>query len=427
VTDPKKETVIARRRSFHQYPEPSWCEFYTTHKLVEHVREIGVDDLFVGADALDGTRRLGVPDDDLLEHWWQKAAEEGASKEVLKQTEGGLTGLVAVLDRGPGPVVGLRVDIDALPFTEAEDSEHEPAAAGFRSDNDGVMHACGHDAHMAIGLGVLEEYANRDFIGTLKVFFQPAEEVLGGGGAMANTAHVEDVDALFALHVGLGHPTGTVVAGSERQLSIRQLVATFKGESAHAGLAPNEGRNALSSMAAAIQNLHAISRHSDDITRVNVGRAEGGSASNVVADRATIELEARAGSNEVLTYLSDRIDRVLTSAAEMYECELSTTLVGQAPRVDSDEELREVVASVADSQPTVKETIRRAPFGASEDATYFMQRVIENGGTATHVIIGTDHPSGHHTPRFDIDEASISIGIEVIGKSIDRVFDSVAD
>lgn len=243
---------------------------------------------------------------------------------------------------------------------------------------------------------------------------------------MANTAHIEDVDALFAVHLGLGHPTGTVVAGSEKPLAIRQLVATFEGESAHAGLAPNEGRNALGAMAAAIQNLHAINRHSDDITRVNVGRAEGGNASNIIADRATIELEARAGSNDVLTYLSDRIECVLKSAAEMYECELSTTLVGQAPRVDSDEELRDIVASVAKNQPAVKETIRQAPFGASEDATYFTDRVIDNGGTATYIIIGTDHPAGHHTPRFDIDEESLDIGNNVLTNSVKRVFDSAS-
>jgi aminobenzoyl-glutamate utilization protein A len=391
--------------------------------LVEQIREIGVDEIHLGPDALDPKRRLGVPDENELENWRQKALEKGASKEVLKEMEGGLTGLVAVLDRGE-PVVGLRVDIDALPFNEADDTDHKPAVEGFRSDNDGIMHACGHDGHMAMGLSVLEEYAKRDFGGTLKVFFQPAEEVLGGGRAMANTAHIEDVDALFAVHLGLGHPTGTVVAGSEKPLAIRQLVATFEGESAHAGLAPNEGRNALGAMAAAIQNLHAVDRHSDDITRVNVGRAEGGNASNVVADRATIELEARAGSNDVLTYLSNRIECVLKSAAEMYECELSTTLVGQAPRVDSDEELRDIVASVAKNQPAVKETIRQASFGASEDATYFMDRVIDNGGTATYIIIGTDHPAGHHTPRFDIDEESLGIGNDVLTNSIKSVFDS---
>lgn len=156
---------------FHQYPEPSWCEFYTTSKLVEQIRKIGVDELYVGPDALDPKRRLGVPNENELENWRQKALEKGASKEVLKQTEGGLTGLVAVLDRGEGPVVGLRVDIDALPFNEADDTDHKPAVEGFRSDNDGIMHACGHDGHMAMGLSVLEEYAERDFGGTLKVFF----------------------------------------------------------------------------------------------------------------------------------------------------------------------------------------------------------------------------------------------------------------
>ncbi|WP_020221804.1 M20/M25/M40 family metallo-hydrolase, partial [Halarchaeum acidiphilum] len=193
-------------------------------------------------------------------------------------------------------------------------------------------------------------------------------------------------------------------------------------EAAHAGAAPHEGRNAMQAMAATVQNVYGIARHADALTRLNVGRVEAGSASNVVADDAVLELEARAGTNDVLDYLTERVDRVLEHAGAMHDCELSTETVGRAPRVDSDDALADVVGAVASGVPAVETVRPSAPFGASEDATYLMRRVQENGGLATYVIVGTDHPSGHHTPRFDVDEASIDIGVDVLTGAIGRAF-----
>ncbi|GGN20544.1 amidohydrolase [Halarchaeum nitratireducens] len=416
----ESDARIAQRRTFHAYPEPSWCEFLTTSRLVDAVEAIGVDRLHVGSSALDADERVGVPDVDTLDRWRERAADRGARVDVLDATAGGTTGLVAVLDRGPGPIVGLRVDIDALPVTEADDDEHQPAAEKFRSENAGVMHACGHDAHMTIGLGVLEAVKASDFAGTFKLFFQPAEEVLGGGRPMAESGHADDIDALFAVHVGFDHPTGEIVSGVEKPLAIRQTHARFTGESAHAGAAPHEGRNAVQAMATTVQNVYGIARHADALTRVNVGRVEAGTASNVVADDAVLELEARAGTNDVLDYLTDRVDRVLEHAGAMHDCTLSTETVGRAPRVDSDDGLADIVGAVATNVPAVESVRPSAPFGASEDATYLMRRVQERGGEATYVIVGTDHPTGHHTPTFDIDEASIDIGIDVLTRAIRR-------
>jgi aminobenzoyl-glutamate utilization protein A len=411
--------AIDLRRRFHEYPEPSWCEFLTTSRLVDLVEAVGVDECHVGEDAIDPAARLGVPDAAVLDDWHEKAAERGARDDVLDAVEGGTTGLVAVLERGDGPVVGLRVDIDALPVVEPTDADHEPAAKGFRSVEEGVMHACGHDAHMAIGIGTLAELASREFDGTLKVFFQPAEEVLGGGNPMVAAGHVDDVDSLFAVHVGFGYPTGTVVAGAEEFLAIRQQRATFTGESAHAGAAPQDGRNAMQAMATAVENLHGIPRHADALTRVNVGRAEAGRASNVVAARAVIELEARAGTNPVLEAIDRRVDRVLEHAAGMHDCELSVETIGRAPRVDSDPTLAAVVCEAATPVSAVEEVRRRGAFGASEDATYLMDTVAANGGRSTYVVVGTDHPGGHHTPRFDVDETSVDIGTEVLTAAIE--------
>jgi len=124
---------------------------------------------------------------------------------------------------------------------ESDEREHRPAAEGFRSEHDGYMHACGHDAHLAMALGTLERVKESEFDGTLTVFFQPAEEISGGGKAMAESGYLDDIDYLLALHIGLDHPTGEIVAGIEKPLAMAHLTATFEGASAHAGKAPNEG------------------------------------------------------------------------------------------------------------------------------------------------------------------------------------------
>ena len=418
-----RDRLVDLRRSLHQYPEPSWCEFHTTSRVVDETEAIGVDELHLGADALDPAERMGVPDDEVLERWHDRAAERGAREDVLDAAEGGLTGLVAVLDRGPGPTVGLRVDIDALRQTESTADDHAPAAGGYRSETEGVMHACGHDAHATIGLGTLEAVAESDFAGTFVLFCQPAEEVVGGGRAMAATDHVADLDHFLALHVGLGHPTGEVVAGADEALSVRQLAAEFAGESAHAGAEPEAGRNVMQAVAAATSNLYGIPRHSGGLTRVNVGRADVGSAPNVIASEGRIEMEVRGGDDDLRAYVAEHAYRTLDTAAEMHDCTVETETLATAPREDSDDSLRAVVGAVAEETPGVDSVVPRAPLGVSEDATYLMRAAKDAGGDASFVVVGTDHPGGHHTARFDVDERTLQVGVDVLSATVERLGD----
>ncbi|WP_458209283.1 amidohydrolase [Haladaptatus sp. NG-SE-30] len=406
------------RREFHRYPEPAWCEFYTTHRLVEELRAIGVDELAVGTEVYDSDDRMAVPEDDDIDRWYEKARERGADPDLLDRMANGNTGVVAVLDRGSGPTVGLRVDIDALFIEESTADDHEPVAEGFRSEGDGTMHACGHDAHMTWGLATLEAIKDSDFEGKLVVFFQPAEEVSGGGHPMAESRFVDDIDYLFAVHVGLDHPTGEVVAGIERPLAMCHVDATFEGTSAHAGKAPEEGDNAMQALGTAIQNAYGIPRHSDGMTRVNLGKAEAGTASNVIAERAHVVAEARGETTELKEYMKSRLTKTLESAAEMHGCDVDIDIVSESPRADSDPELVDVVADVARGVDGVKSVVPTADFGASEDATFLMQRVKEEGGLTTYLIVGTDHPTSHHTPTFDVDERSLGIGVDVLTRSI---------
>ncbi|MFB6218003.1 MAG: amidohydrolase, partial [Halobacteriaceae archaeon] len=397
------DSLVELRRELHRHPEPGWCEFYTTARVVEAVERVGVDELHIGPDAIDPDARMAVPDEETIAAHGERAREAGADPALIDAMAGGHTGAVATLDRGDGPTVALRVDIDALPIEESDDPDHRPAAEEFRSGRDGWMHACGHDAHATLGVGVLDAVARSEFSGTLKVFFQPAEERIGGGRAVAESGHLDGVDHLLAVHVGLDHPTGEVVAGVDEFLAVRHFEAAFEGASAHAGARPNEGRNAVQAVAAAVEGLYGIPRHEEGPTRVNAGVVEGGTASNIVPAAARIEGECRGGTTALAEYVADRAEGVLQSAADMHGCDLDLDWGARAPGGESDDELRSVVADVAGRTAGVDSVVDSDALGGSEDATYLMERVQQGGGTAAYVCVGTDHPGGHHTPTFDVD------------------------
>ncbi|AQL41876.1 N-acyl-L-amino acid amidohydrolase [Halorientalis sp. IM1011] len=413
-----RDRLVSLRREFHRHPEPAWREFRTTARVIDELEAIGVDDLLVGPEVLDADARMGVPDPDELTAWRDRAREAGVDPDLLDRLDGGHTGAIAVLDgERDGPTIALRVDIDGLPLVESDDPGHVPAAEGFRSET-GAMHACGHDAHATIGLGVLDALSDRDFAGRLKVLFQPAEEVVGGAAPMAESGHLDDVDYLLALHIGLDHPTGEVVAGVEGFLAVSQFRADFAGESAHAGGHPSEGRNAVQAMAAAVQNLYSIPRNEAGATRVNAGDVGGGTASNIIPEQAYIEGEVRGETTDLMEYMRERADRVMDNAAAMHDCEVEIETAGQAPSAESDPELVDVVEVVAGRTDGVETVLRHDDLGGSEDATYLMRRVQDHGGNAAFVCVGTDHPGGHHTDTFDVDEDSLPVGVAVLADTI---------
>ncbi|ELZ26069.1 amidohydrolase [Halogeometricum pallidum JCM 14848] len=410
--------LVELRRDLHRHPEPAWREFYTTARLVDELETRDLDALYVGPEVLSEEDRMAVPGEEELETWFDRAREAGAREDILDRLRGGYTGAVAVLERGEGPTVALRVDIDGLPITESDGDDHVPFSGGFHSENEGYMHACGHDAHATIGVGVLDAVAESDFAGTLKVFFQPGEEQIAGGKAMAKSGHLDDVDYLLAVHVGLDHPSGEIVAGVNGFLAVSHFEATFTGAPAHAGAKPEEGDNAVQAMATAIQNLYGIPRHADGATRVNAGVVEGGTASNIIPEEASIGGEVRGETTELMQYMEEKGRRVVRSAAEMHGCEVDVSTEGKAPSARSDEELVSIVSAVARANGGVESVIETDALGGSEDATYLMQEVQDNGGLAAYVGVGTDHPGGHHTRTFDVDEESIGLGVEVLAGAV---------
>ena len=416
------DDLSAFRRDLHRHPEPAWCEFYTTARIVDELAARDLDAVHYGPEIL-GSERMNVPDDDELAEWFERARAAGANEDVLAEIEGGYTGAVAVLERGEGPVVGVRVDIDALPILESEEGEHVPAGDGFRSENEGYMHACGHDAHATFGLGLIDEILASDFEGTLKVFFQPGEEQIVGGQPMAESDLIDDVEYFLAAHVGLDHPTGEVICGIDGFLAVSHFLAEFEGEPSHAGGHPEQGRNTVQAAAAAIQNLYGIPRHADGPTRVNAGVVGGGTATNIIPEESFVEGEVRGGTTELMEYMDEKARTVIGSAADMHEVDVDVETLGRAPSATSDQELIDAIAPVAGDVDGVTTVIERDELGGSEDATYMMQAVQDNGGYASYVGVGTSHPGGHHTSTFDVEEESLDIGVDFLTAAVLAIAD----
>ena len=412
-------TLTEIRRDLHRHPEEGWKEFRTTALVAEELDERGFD-LSLGPDAVNVDERLGVPSDDEVAAARERARREGAPEEYLDYMED-VTGLVAEKRYGNGPAIGVRVDVDALARSEATDDDHRPAREGFGSTHPNEMHACGHDGHTAIGVGIARAFDEEGFDGTLKLFFQPAEEGGRGGKPMSETDHLDDVDALFALHLGLDEETGTVVGGYDRPLSNAKLDVTFEGEPAHAGGAPSEGRNALQAMSTAIQNLYAIPRHADGKTRVNVGQVHADNAQNVICEEARMRVEVRGEDAELNEYMMERAERVVEHAAGMHDVEYETSLYGMTTTFENDERVVQVVMDAAETVDGVTQVCGRSPFGGSEDASFLVRKVQENGGVASYIGIGASNPAGHHTAYFDVDEDSLDIAVDVVTESIRRV------
>lgn len=406
------QKLIALRRDFHRYPEPAWLEYRTTVKIIEHLQELGLRPRW-GREIHRADARMGLPGADTDAAWRARAVEETGREDLIREMAGGFTGAVVEIPGAlPGPSVGVRVDIDSNDLTEAEDPAHRPAREGFASRHPGAMHSCGHDGHTAIGLGLAELLAaRRDRLrGKVTIFFQAAEE--GGRGAQSLVARglLDHIDYFYSGHIGINDaPVGTVSASTYGFMSGTKFDVSFLGKAAHAGKAPEEGRNALAAACNAVLNLLAISRSGKGISRVNVGMMEGGSGRNVIPDHACICAEARGGNQEVSDYMLDRALRVCRAAAEMYECGMEYEIRGRSVTTQCDPELAELVARRARELPGIREVPMASDIGAGENVTFMMNRVRERGGKATFLLLGGDIRAPHHSKLFDFDEDVIPL------------------
>lgn len=225
---------------------------------------------------------------------------------------------------------------------------------------------------------------------------------------MAKAGVADDADYFFGGHIGfVADRSGLFVAMCDGLLATTKLDAAFKGVAAHAGAAPETGKNALLAAAQAAVSLSTIARHGGGASRINVGVLHAGSGRNVVADSAFMKLETRGLTTEVNAYMAQEARRMLEASARMYDVKLKISEAGSAPSCRPDPELGREVAALIREKCGYQEVLEHMELGCSEDCAWFMQRVERLGGRAAYMLYGSELASGHHSSRFDFDEGCL--------------------
>lgn len=405
-----EQRLITYRRDFHRYPEVGWTEFRTSSKIAEKLLELGYE-VKLGNQIIEENAVMGSPNLQELEKEKVRAIEDGANPDIIKKM-GNRPGVVAILKTGrPGPTVAFRFDIDALKVTEAKDEKHKPYRENFVSKYDGVMHACGHDGHAAVGLVVAEEVLKMkdNLTGNIKFIFQPAEEGVRGALAMTRAGVVDDVDYFFAFHIGFGElEAGDIglVTRAVDFLSTNKYEVEFIGKASHAGAAPEDGKNALLGACNAALNLHMIPPHSKGNTRINVGILESGTGLNIIPDRAVMKFETRGASTSLNEYMVKKAKNIIKACCQMYDLRWGIKEIGMAVSENGDIDLSNIVGQIGEKLG-FENIIKERSFGASDDATIFMKRVRERGKKALYYQVTTPLAAPHHYGYFDFDEEGL--------------------
>lgn len=369
--------LVAWRRTFHQYPEVSFHEVETANRVARYLESLGLE------------VRTGVGG-------------------------GGVTGLLR--GRYAGPTIALRADMDALPIQDEKN-------CSYRSRVPRVMHACGHDGHMAMLMGaatILNEM-KAQLYGNVLFIFQHAEEMFPGGAkAMVQAGVLEGVDAIYAIHLWSPIPTGTIAVRSGAMLASSDLIqGKVIGKGGHGGL-PHTAIDSIAIASHAIINLQSIiSRQIDPVRSavISIGNIQGGSTFNVIAETCEFKGTVRAFDSEVREYVLKRIKEVVHSTCTMYGATYELDIrKGYPPLINNPKETMRL-RRIAESIVGKNQVIEMDPLMGGEDFAYYVQ---QTPGTFCFIGAG-DKMRGitapHHHPRFDIDEEALKIGVEVLVKS----------
>ena len=372
--------LVEQRRDFHMHPELSNREERTSRIVAEKLRALGLDDV-----------RTGV----------------------------GKYGVVALLKGSkPGPVVAVRADMDALPIQETID-------VPYKSQNPGVKHACGHDVHTTVELGVAEVLSKmRDQIaGSIKFIFQPAEEGApqgeqGGASLMIKEGALENPrpQAIFGLHTAgfevgqIGYQSGPAMASSDK------FTITIRGKKSH-GAVPQGGIDAVVVAAECVTALQTIrSRRIDPLEPlvITIGTINGGVRNNIIADEVKMEGTMRTLSEQVRTRSKELMQQTLASVTSAYDAKFELSFDDSNPVTYNDPQL------VEQTLPTIRRLVGEPnvlalkPFMPAEDFSYY-QKVIP--GFFYFLGVGNKAKGlmpAWHTAEFDVDEESLVVGVKVM-------------
>ncbi len=376
-----QEDLVIWRRHLHQYPELGFQEEQTAQFIAEKLTTWGIE------------HQTGIAE----------------------------TGIVALIPgNAPGPVLAIRADIDALPVQEQNE-------VPYRSRHTGKMHACGHDGHTAIALGLaryLSQYS--DFPGTVKIIFQPAEEGPGGAKPMVKAGVLKnpDVDAIIGLHLWNNLPLGTVGVRSGPMMAAVELFdCIIEGKGGH-GAMPHQTVDSIvvgSQIVTALQSIVARNVDPIDSAVITVGSFHSGTTHNVIADKATLTGTTRYFNRRYEGFLQDRIEAIIKGICEMHGAKYSLNYWQLYPPVINHPKIAELVRSIAESVvETPAGVVPECQTMGGEDMSFFLQEV-----PGCYFFLGTANLSKglsypHHHPRFDFDETALGMGVEIFARCVEK-------
>lgn len=392
MADKLEPKVIEWRRHFHQYPELSNRETQTAAKIADHLRSLGIE------------------------------VQTGVAK----------TGVVGILKGGkPGPVVALRADIDALPVSERVDLPFASREKGvYNGQEVDVMHACGHDTHIAMLMGAAEILAGmqKDLKGTVKFIFQPAEEGApegeeGGASLMVKEGVLENApkpEVIFGLHVNSQTEVGTL---KYRPGGIMASADVFRikvnGRQTH-GASPWDGVDPIVVSAQIVNGLQSIISRQTELTKeaavITVGSIHGGVRNNIIPEEVVLEGTIRALDTEMQEQIHERIRRTATKIAESAGATAEVDIRAMTPVTFNDPALTEQMLPTLESVAGRENVILMNAMTGAEDFAFYQQEI-----PGLFVFVG-GMPKGqdpqkaapHHTPDFYLDESGMKTGVKVL-------------
>ncbi|MEZ4796141.1 MAG: amidohydrolase [Flavobacteriaceae bacterium] len=379
--------VIEWRRDFHQNPELSNREYRTAEKIAAHLKSLGIE----------------------------------------VQTGVAHTGVVGILKgKKPGKVIALRADMDALPVPERADLPFKSTAKGeYNGEEVPVMHACGHDTHIAILMGVAEIMSkNTDKIkGTIKFIFQPAEEGApsgeeGGAELMVKEGVLKnpDVDAVFGLHIGSGQPVNTIAYKSGGMMAaVNSFEINVKGKQSH-GSTPWTSIDPIIASVKIIDGLQTLVSREMPLTTeavvLTIGKIESGVRSNIIPESANMLGTLRTLDADMQTTIIQRMKEMVPAIAKAYRAEATINVDKGYPITYNDPELTAQMLPSLQEVAGVKSVFEIKPITGAEDFSFFQKEVPGFFFFLGGMTPGETEAFPHHTPDFYIDESGMLLGVK---------------
>ena len=373
------EHIYRYRRDFHQYPELSFQEYRTAETISKHLESFGIE------------YRTGV----------------------------GKTGVVGEIVFGDGPTIALRADMDALPIQEVGDLK-------YKSKNEGVMHACGHDGHMAILLGAANALSKNKKLkkGKVRFIFQPAEEGAGGARYMIKDGCLDQVDEIYGLHLWNYQPVGEIgVKNGPIMAAADMFDIIIKGKGGH-GATPQGTVDAIvvaSNLITMLQTIVSRNTNPLDNTVVTIGEINGGQNFNVIADEVRLTGTTRAYTENNRNMIKKRMQDIIDGVSKSFGAEIVLKYKeGYPPTVNHEDPTKLVLE--ASSMVVGKGAGYPYLSMGGEDFSYYLQKVpgcffFVGSAPDKNNILSTPH----HCSHFDIDERSLLIGASVYVNLIDNI------